>query len=97
MSPQPNQAHQSTREGEEAAQNMQDGENDQFMQLPLKYGMGRKTVGVMQQGSNDFIQQTAPVRNSMRTYNQIPMKSYDLLLPFFKNEPGLEYVDRFVY
>ena len=25
------------------------------------------------------------------------MKSYDLLLPSFKNEPGLEYVDRFVY
>jgi len=37
------------------------------------------------------------MRNSMRNYNQIQMKSYEQLLPKFANEPGLEYVDKFVY
>jgi hypothetical protein len=37
------------------------------------------------------------MRNSVRAYNQIVMKTYEQLLPKFSNEPGLEYVDQFVY
>ena len=37
------------------------------------------------------------MRNSMKNYNQIQMKTYEQLLPKFQNEPGLEYVDKFVY
>ena len=44
-----------------------------------------------------MVQQTPPMRNSMRTYNQVQMKSYEQLLPKFSNEPGLMYRDMFVY
>ena len=37
------------------------------------------------------------MRNSMRVYNQIQMKTYEQLLPRFSNEPGLEYADKFIY
>lgn len=62
---------------------------------------GRKTENVTstfggQQG-NDFVQQTPPMRNSMRSYNQVQMKTYEQLLPKFSNEPGLIYRDMFVY
>lgn len=33
----------------------------------------------------------------MRSYNQVAMKTYEQLLPNFSNEPGLEYVDKYVY
>lgn len=62
--------------------------------------LGRKTENVTsqfgQQG-NDFVQQTPPLRNSMRSYNQVQMKTYEQLLPKFSNEPGLIYRDMFVY
>ena len=71
--------------------------NQLQMQMPAP---GRKTENVTstfgQQG-NDFIQQTPPMRNSMRSYNQVQMKSYDQLLVKFSNEPGLIYRDMFVY
>ena len=57
---------------------------------------GRKTVGATEQG-NDFIQPSSPMRNSMRNYNQIVMKSYEQMLPKFSNEPGLHYIDRFEF
>lgn len=58
----------------------------------------RKTVAVNPMGSDlGLVQQTPPMRNSMRAYNQIVMKTYEQLLPKFSNEAGLEYVDQFVY
>lgn len=59
----------------------------------------RKTVAVNPAKGNDLglVQSTPPMRNSMRDYNQIVMKTYEQMLPFFSTESGLEYVDQFVY
>ena len=40
---------------------------------------------------------TPSMRNSMRSYNPVQMKTYEQLLPMFSNEPGLVYRDMFVY
>ena len=60
----------------------------------------RKTMqpsGVPTQQGHDLLQQNPPLRNSMRTQNNIQMMTYEQLLPKFSNEPGLEYADNFVY
>ena len=44
-----------------------------------------------------MVQHTPPMRNSMRSYNQVQMKTYEQMLPKFSNEPGLVYRDMFVY
>ena len=68
---------------------------DQQLQFHMNM-QTRKTMGVPQQG-HDFVQNLAPMRNSMRHQNQIQIKTYEQLLPKFSNEPGLEYADQFVY
>lgn len=58
---------------------------------------GRKTDTYGQQGTDDFIQHTPPMRKSMQSYSHVNMKSYEQMLPKFSNEPGLIYRDMFVY
>ena len=77
---------------------------DQLFNEELQYpknmsAYARKTVAVNAGMGNDLglVQSTPPMRNSMRGYNQIAMKTYEQLLPNFSNIPGLEYVDQFVY
>ena len=69
---------------------------DQEHIMMAQQNVGRKTVAVLQQG-NDFVHQSPQMRNSMRNYNQIQMKTFEQLLPKFSGDLGLEYVDQFVF
>ena len=59
----------------------------------------RRTVAVHPGMGSDLslVQNAHPMRNSVRPCNQVTIKSYEQLLPHFSNEPGLEYVEEFVY